>query len=264
MDEHFNENKEHEPLMPGAEENSTAARDRGSSPENGDSENPNEPTFDAQKYWRELNGTDNGDSHTDQEEYWTSFRDHGSGHPGEPGYGEIPEEYRVSGLTRAALIFGIVSLVAVFFGMSVPFAAIAITLALLSKRKKFSRQAKTAIGLASAGILAFAISMGLSLWLLISTGVWDVMMDGIRNMDPNDPYAISTLQEEILSELQNRLYGGLGIGDSSAETTVGAAEGDANAAADSTSDAGSSIAGADSAADAGNPAAKSEAPSAAL
>ena len=94
--------------------------------------------------------------------------------------------------------------------------ALGILLALLSKRKKLCRQAKTAIVMCSVGMASFAIMFLISTALLVSTGTWDFMMEKIRGMDVNDPNAAAELQQEILDELVNRMGLTVDSGDQNA------------------------------------------------
>ncbi len=136
-----------------------------------------------------------------RQEYWNGIRDFGRGHLGEPNYGPIPEEYRMNGMSKAAFICGILSLVTILFNGSLFFGALGILFAFLSRKKKFSRQARTALWLSAAGIFAFALMIIYSVATLVSSGIWGKMVDMVRNMDPNNPNAVAEIQQEILDEI---------------------------------------------------------------
>lgn len=143
----------------------------------------------------------------DNEEYWKSMSDFGRGRNDDPDYGPIPEEYLSTGMSKAALICGLLSLVCLLFNYLgvVLFGSLGVLFALLSRRSKMSRQARTGMTLSIAGLILFGAVTAFSFYTLKSTGVWDYMMKEIREMDPNDPYAAGHLQQDILSELQKRL-----------------------------------------------------------
>ena len=159
--------------------------------------------FDAESYWKNLNQDDS--ESTPPEEYWASMTDHGQGHPGEPGYGPVPEQYRSTGMSKAALACGVASLLSIIFGASLFFGAFGLLFAFLSRERKMSRQARTGAILSSIGAGAFIAMAAVSLYLLVSTGVWDYMITSVSQMNPGDPGALAEIQENVLEKVQQAL-----------------------------------------------------------
>lgn len=145
------------------------------------------------------------DNNKRNDEYWNGFGDFGRGHPDDPSYGEIPEEYRSNGMSKAALICGGLSLLSLLFGGAPFFGGLGLLFAFLSRKNRMSRQARTGAVLSSVSLAVFGIMVAISFYTLVSTGVWDHMMEEIREMDPNDPDAVSRIQQDVLQELQRRL-----------------------------------------------------------
>lgn len=136
-----------------------------------------------------------------KEEYWASLSDYGRGRSGDPNYGEIPEEYSMNGMSKAAFACGILSLLSLMFGFSLFFGALGVLFACLSKKGKFGRQARIALWMSAAGIFAFVISLAVSLHMLVANGIWVRMVDRVRQMDLSDPNAAAVLEQELLDEL---------------------------------------------------------------
>ena len=136
-----------------------------------------------------------------KQEYWNGLRDYGRGTAGDPNYGPIPEEYRMNGMSKAAFFCGLTSLFTIFFGFSWFFGALAILFALLSRGKKLGRQARIGLWTGIAGLGAFVIAFTLSIIMLVSSGLWDKMIEKMRRLDLSDPAAVETLQTEMLDEI---------------------------------------------------------------
>ncbi len=195
--------------------------------QDGNRDDRSDEGFDAKSYWKKLNG-EPVEEESPQEEYWNSMTDYGKGHSGDPDYGPVPEEYRSTGMSKASLACGIISVFSILFGTSVIFGGFGLLFALLSRRKKFSKQARTGAILSTIGIVIFGIMLAIAVTTLVSTGVWDHMMTQIREMDPDDPDAVARIQQNVLDELQRKLlaeYYGIGGTGGGAETA-----GDAGAA----------------------------------
>ena len=189
-------------------------------------ENQPDHTQNGADWWKEhLYGKEKPAEDPNQQ-YWNGFTDYGRRKTGDPDYGPIPEEYESNPMSRTAFVCGIISVICIFLSMLFPGAsfvvgALGILFALLSKRKKFCRQAKTAIVMCSIGMASFALMFLISTAVLVSTGTWDFMMDKIRTMDVNDPNAAAELQQEILDELVRRM--GLTVNSDGSITSIGEA-----------------------------------------
>ena len=140
------------------------------------------------------------------QEYWNGLQDYGRATGGDPNYGPIPEEYRMNGMSKAAFACGIASLFTIFIGGSWFFGSLGILFAFLSRGKKFSRQAKLSLWMSAAGLGAFLIALLLSVFMLISSGLWDTMMQKMQGTDLSDPAAVETVRQELLDEILKR-YG---------------------------------------------------------
>ena len=152
-------------------------------------------------------------------DYWNSIDDYGHGKSNDPDYGPVPEEYLSTSMSKAAMICGFLSLVCVIFNVfgSLVFGSLGLLFAFLSKRSKMSRQARLGARLSVIGLVLFAGLMAFSAYTLISTGVWDRMMEAIREMDPNDPDAVGQIQQDVIRDLEQQLLGEYyGIGQSGA------------------------------------------------
>ena len=66
------------------------------------------------------------------------------------------------------------------------------------------RQARIALWMSCAGIIAFIVAMAVSLSMLISSGLMDKLIDRVKNADPNDPTAITEIQQELMEDLLKR------------------------------------------------------------
>ena len=160
-------------------------------------------------YWRRLEREKNAErEETDyaRQEYWNGFQDHGHGVSGDPNYGPIPEEYASNGMSKIAFLCGIASLFSILFGGSLFFGAFGVLFAFLSRKNRFGRQARIALWMSCAGIIAFIVAMAVSLSMLISSGLMDKLIDRVKNADPNDPTAITEIQQELMEDLLKR-YG---------------------------------------------------------
>lgn len=135
------------------------------------------------------------------QEYWNGLGDFGRGKSGDPNYGPIPEEYRMNGMSKAAFVCGILSIITIYFGFSLFFGALGVLFALLSRRERMGRQAKIALVMSGAGILAFVVSFAVTLSMLISSGIMGRMMERVRTMDLSDPEAVTILEQELLDEI---------------------------------------------------------------
>ena len=136
-----------------------------------------------------------------RQEYWASLRDHGRGVSGDPNYGPIPEEFVSNGMSKAAFVFGIASLVSILFNGSLFFGSLGILFALLSRKNKFSRQARIGLWMSVAGVTTFLLMLIISISILVSTGAWNKMMDIVKNQDPNQPVSVSEIQQELMDEV---------------------------------------------------------------
>ena len=136
-----------------------------------------------------------------RQEYWAGLRDHGRGVSGDPNYGPIPEEFVSNGMSKAAFVFGIASLVSILFNGSLFFGSLGILFALLSRKNKFSRQARIGLWMSVAGVTTFLLMLIISISILVSTGAWNKMMDIVKNQDPNQPVSVSEIQQELMDEV---------------------------------------------------------------
>ena len=136
-----------------------------------------------------------------RQEYWASLRDHGRGVSGDPNYGPIPEEFVSNGMSKAAFVFGIASLVSILFNGSLFFGSLGILFAFLSRKNKFSRQARIGLWMSVAGVTTFLLMLIISISILVSTGAWNKMMDIVKNQDPNQPVSVSEIQQELMDEV---------------------------------------------------------------
>ena len=136
-----------------------------------------------------------------RQEYWAGLRDHGRGVSGDPNYGPIPEEFVSNGMSKAAFVFGIASLISIFFNGSLFFGSLGILFAFQSRKNKFSRQARIGLWMSVVGVTTFLLMLIISISILVSTGAWNKMMDIVRNQDPNQPVSVSEIQQELMDEV---------------------------------------------------------------
>ncbi len=197
---------------------------------------------DFRDYWKQLNEDQEPD--TGQEQYWNGMDDRGFRRHNDPNYGPIPEEYQSNAMSQAAFTCGIVSIVAIFFsfifvGGSFIVGAMGILFALLSRKNKFNRQAKTAMGMCVTGMAVFVLMFAISFGFIWSTGLWGMIMEKAAQVDPNDPTSVTVMQQEIMEELMKR-YGVTQEGtDSAGAAAAGTAD---SAGTDSAGDAAASTA----------------------
>jgi ABC-type lipoprotein release transport system permease subunit len=121
--------------------------------------------------------------------------------PEEPSYPGSPNR-----MSQAAFVCGILSLVGIFFNASIFFGAFAILFALLSRRKRFSRQAKAAVRMAAVGISLAALAVIISIVVLISSGLLGKYTKRIANINPDDPAAVTKIENDLMKDLA-KAYG---------------------------------------------------------
>ena len=165
---------------------------------------------DYRDYWKKLNQQDSGEDPR-SEQYWNGPGDRGYRTTGDPNYGPIPEEYQSNSMSRAALTCGIIAVISIFFsfifvGVSFIAGALGLIFAFLSRKNRFNRQARTAIGLCAAGMIAFTLMFGISFGILYTTGMWDTLVEKAQSIDPDDPTSVTVAQQEIMDELMKK-YG---------------------------------------------------------
>jgi 1,4-dihydroxy-2-naphthoate octaprenyltransferase len=52
-----------------------------------------------------------------------------------------------------------------------------------------------------AGVTTFLLMLIISISILVSSGVWNKMMDIVKNMDPNQQVSVSEIQQELMDEV---------------------------------------------------------------
>ncbi len=125
-------------------------------------------------------------------------------HPQYPeplGPGGLPESLQSNGMARAAAICGVLSLVGLFFNASVFFGALGILFALLSRHKRFCNQAKAGLIMSISGIGIFLAMLAVSISILASAGLLKKYTDRVVHIDPNDPTAVTDIEEDLLNDL---------------------------------------------------------------
>lgn len=115
-------------------------------------------------------------------------------------------------MSHLALLCGIVALIGIFFNLSLPLGALTVIFALLSRDKKLSREAKHGLAMGLTGIAVTAITILVSVAVLVSSGLFGKYVKKIRNIDPSNPNAVAQIQNDLVKDLEK--YYGL---DSSSE-----------------------------------------------
>ena len=134
-------------------------------------------------------------------DYWNGLTDYGPGHEGEPGYAPVPEEFRSNGMSKACMICGFLSLVAILLGLSFPIGALGLLFGFLSRDRIFSRQAKTGMILSGAGMAAFVLMLAVTIFMFVSTGLWDYAVERVREVDPSDPVSVAMAEQDIMNKV---------------------------------------------------------------
>lgn len=117
---------------------------------------------------------------------------------------EPPVQDAPNGMSRAALVCGILSLLGLFFNAAIFFGAFAILFALLSRTKRMSRQAKAGVRMAAVSIGISALILITSLAVLISSGLVKKYAKRISEVNPNDPAAVSNLENDLINDLAKK------------------------------------------------------------
>lgn len=159
-------------------------------------------------------------------------------------------------MSHLALLCGIVALIGIFFNLSLPLGALTVILALLSRDKKLSREAKHGLVMGLTGIAVTAITILVSVAVLVSSGLFGKYVKKIRNIDPSNPNAVTQIQNDLVKDLE-KYYGldsssgnGSAGGNSPIDPVIGGSrreQRDANLRADSEADSISEASGNDSA-----------------
>lgn len=159
-------------------------------------------------------------------------------------------------MSHLALLCGIVALIGIFFNLSLPLGALTVIFALLSRDKKLSREAKHGLVMGLTGIAVTAITILVSVAVLVSSGLFGKYVKKIRNIDPSNPNAITQIQNDLVKDLE-KYYGldsssgnGSAGGDSPIDPVIGGSRRErkeANQRAGSEADSISEASGSDSA-----------------
>lgn len=158
-------------------------------------------------------------------------------------------------MSHLAFLCGIVALIGIFFNLSLPLGALTVIFALLSRDKKLSREAKHGLVMGLTGIAVTAITILVSVAVLVSSGLFGKYVKKIRNIDPSNPNAITQIQNDLVKDLE-KYYGldsssgnGSAGGDSPIDPVIGGSRRerkDANQRANSEADSISEASGSDS------------------
>lgn len=170
---------------------------------------PPRPGESGPDYWRRVSREDPGSSDEPPEAYWNGPDDHGMRPMNDPDYGPVPDEYRSNGMSRAAFACGVLSLLTMLFGGGVFFGLLGVLFACLSRRRRFSRQARAALTMCVVSIAAFAVNVILVVLLLVSSGSWDQIVRDARNLDVTDQESVESFESDIYSAVI-RAVGGAG------------------------------------------------------
>lgn len=118
-------------------------------------------------------------------------------------------DYRNGGsnfMSHLAFLCGIVALIGIFFNLSLPIGALAVIFALLSRDKKLSREAKHGLVMGLTGIAVTAITILVSVAVLVSSGLFGKYVKKIRHIDPSNPNSITRIQNDLVKDLE-KYYG---------------------------------------------------------
>ena len=108
-----------------------------------------------------------------------------------------------------AFACGVLSLLTMLFGGGVFFGLLGVLFACLSRRRRFSRQARAALTMCVVSIAAFAVNVILVVSLLVSSGSWDQIVRDARNLDVTDQESVESFESDIYSAVI-RAVGGAG------------------------------------------------------
>lgn len=109
-------------------------------------------------------------------------------------------------MSHLAFLCGIIALIGIFFNLSLPLGALAVIFALLSRDKKLSREAKHGLVMGLTGIAVTAITILVSVAVLVSSGLFGKYVKKIRDIDPSNPNAITQIQNDLVKDLE-KYYG---------------------------------------------------------
>lgn len=131
------------------------------------------------------------------EEYWNGPGEHGFRPMNDPDYGPIPEPYRVNGMSKAALVCGLLSLITMLFGYGTVFALLGILFACLSGGKKMPKQAKVGIAMCATSLAVFLFSFFTLMAALTSSGAWPELVRQAKITDFSDQDSVMELEHVI-------------------------------------------------------------------
>ncbi|MDO4619651.1 MAG: DUF4190 domain-containing protein [Lachnospiraceae bacterium] len=182
--------------------NSDAERNAGTARTDSDRPDAMRPGEDGIAYWKRISSESNGQTEEPKpERYWNSPNDFGFGRVKDPDYGPVPEEYSSNGMSRASMICGIISVVTMFFGGTFVFGILGILFALLSRKKKFSRQARFGLGLSAGTLAIFAVMMTMTVSMLVSNGSWKRIVRAAGQVDLSNAESVSAFEMLVYNEL---------------------------------------------------------------
>lgn len=126
---------------------------------------------------------------------------------GRPLYAEpdLYDDPSPNGLSIAALICGIVSLLTLCIGGAIIPAALGILLALLSRKRRMCTQAKIGFFMSIGSLALYAVVILLVTFTLSITGILGPLVEKALSTDFSDPQAVQTFQEETMRLLEERL-----------------------------------------------------------
>ncbi|MDO4477497.1 MAG: hypothetical protein Q4B73_00480 [Lachnospiraceae bacterium] len=128
------------------------------------------------------------------------------GGPNEPDkFNQPPQPKRLTaseGLALVSVMFGVFSLIFMFFGGSFFFGAMGVIAALLSRRRLMATSAKIGLILSSIGLALSVAFMTFATWVLLSTGTWQKIQTDLDQID----YTSANAASDVMTIVQDDVY----------------------------------------------------------
>lgn len=117
----------------------------------------------------------------------------------------MPDSPDSSGMALSSMMFGIASLIFVFFGGSLLFGSLGLIMALLSRREHLSKMARIGAILSSLGMALTVLFIGVFMSILVKTGTMDKIIRDVEAIDASSANAPGDMVDVISGDIKEMI-----------------------------------------------------------